>query len=233
MTFWDHLEELRGRLWRMLIAVAVGAVACFCFKSRLFAIVFAPKPEGMHLINTDLAQPLLTHMHLALWGGLLLSTPYLAGQLFAFVAPGLYHAERRAVATAVGGAGLLFAAGVALNYWVLFPFTVRFLWSYRVGAEVHNAITLANYVSLFGSMSLLVGLVFELPALCWLLSKLGLLRAQTMRRCRRHAAVAILVVAAVITPTGDPFTLLLVSVPIYLLWELSIWIVGHTSRPTT
>ncbi|MBQ9417220.1 MAG: twin-arginine translocase subunit TatC [Bacteroidales bacterium] len=230
MTFWDHLDELRNRLWRMLAVAAVGMVACFCFKRQLFAIVFAPKPEAMHLINTDLAQPLLVHMQLALWAGLLLASPYLLYQLFAFIAPGLYRAERRAVAMAIATAYLLFALGVLLNYFVLFPFTVRFLYSYDIGTEVANTITLTNYLALLGTMSLIIGLVFELPVLCWLLARLGLLSAATMRRFRRHALVVILILAAVITPTADPFTLALASLPIYLLWELSILVVKRTAK---
>lgn len=228
MTFWEHLEELRGRLLRMLAAVAVGMVICFCCKQQLFALVFAPKPEGMHFINTDLAQPLLVHMKLALWGGLVLASPLILYHLFAFIAPGLYRAERSTVVKAVGAAYLLFAIGVALNYFVAFPFTVRFLYSYDIGPEVSNTITLTNYISLLGTMTLVMGIVFEMPVFCWLLARLGLLSATIMCRYRRHALVVILIVAAIITPTADPFSLAVVSLPIYLLWELSIMVVRHT-----
>ena len=230
MTFWEHLDELRRRIWYVLLAAFVAAVACFCFKEQLFAVVMYPKPEGMKLINVELTQQFLTHMRVALWGGLLVVSPYIIYQLFAFVAPGLYSTERRLALRVAGGGYLLFLAGVALNYFVIFPFTVRFLGEYQVSADVANTITLGSYISVLGVMSLLMGVLFELPVLCWLLGKIGVLRAAFMKRYRRHAIVVILVIGAVITPTGDPFTLMLVAVPVYLLWELSILIVKHVER---
>ncbi|MBR0169658.1 MAG: twin-arginine translocase subunit TatC [Bacteroidales bacterium] len=225
MTFWEHLDELRRRIWYVLVAALVAAVGCFCFKEQLFAVVMYPKPEGMQLINVELTQQFLTHMRVALWAGLLVVSPYILYQLFAFVAPGLYQTERRLAISAVASGYLLFLAGVALNYFVIFPFTVRFLGGYQVTADVANTITLSSYISVLGVMSLLMGVVFELPVLCWLLAKIGVLKARFMRRYRRHAIVVIIILGAIITPTGDPFTLSLVSIPIYLLWELSILIV--------
>ena len=231
MTFWEHLDELRRRIGYVLVAAVVAAVACFCFKEPLFTAVMYPKPAGMQLINVELTQQFLTHMRVALWAGLLVVSPFILYQLFAFVAPGLYQTERRLTLRAVGSGYLLFLAGVALNYFVVFPFTVRFLGGYQVSAEVANTITLSSYISVLGVMSLLMGVVFELPVLCWLLAKMGVLKAAFMRRYRRHAIVVIVVIAAIITPTGDPFTLTLVALPIYLLWELSIWIVKNVERP--
>ena len=230
MTFWEHLDELRRRIWYVLLAAMVAAVVCFCFKEQLFAVVMYPKPENMKLINVELTQQFLTHMRVALWGGLLVVSPYILYQLFSFVAPGLYSTERRLALRAVGGGYLLFLLGVALNYFVIFPFTVRFLGGYQVSEEVANTITLSSYIAVLGVMSLVMGVVFELPVLCWLLAKIGVLKADFMKRYRRHAIVVILIIGAIITPTGDPFTLSLVAVPIYLLWEVSILIVKHTER---
>lgn len=230
MTFWEHLDELRRRIWYVLLAAIIATVACFCFKEQLFAVVLHPKPESMKLINVELTQQFLTHMRVALWGGMLVVSPYILYQLFAFVAPGLYSTEKRLAVRAVAGGYLLFLAGVALNYFVIFPFTVRFLGGYQVSADVANTITLSSYISVLGVMSLLMGAVFELPVLCWLLAKIGVLKADFMKKYRRHAIVVILIIGAIITPTGDPFTLSLVSVPIYLLWELSILIVKQTER---
>lgn len=230
MTFWEHLDELRRRIWYVLLAAIIAAVACFCFKEQLFAVVMYPKPADMQLINVELTQQFLTHMRVALWAGMLIVSPYVLYQLFAFVAPGLYNTERRLALRAVGGGYMLFLAGVVLNYFIIFPFTVRFLGGYQVSAEVANTITLGSYISVLGVMSLLMGVVFELPMLCWLLAKIGVLKAAFMRKYRRHAIVVILIIGAIITPTGDPFTLALVSVPIYLLWELSILIVKHTEQ---
>lgn len=230
MTFWEHLDELRGRLWRILIAAVAAMVVCFCFKEQLFNVVMYPKPEGMQLINVELTQQFLTHMRVALWAGLLIVSPFVIYQLFAFVAPGLYAMEKRLALRAVAGGYILFLAGVALNYFIIFPFTVNFLGGYQVSADVENTITLSSYISVLGVMSLLMGVVFELPVLCWLLAKIGVLKADFMKKFRRHAIVVILILGAIITPTGDPFTLALVSLPIYLLWELSILIVKHVER---
>ena len=230
MTFWEHLDELRRRIWYVLLAAVVAGVGCFCFKEQLFAVVMYPKPDGMQLINIELTQQLLIHMRVALWAGLLVVSPYILYQLFAFVAPGLYHTERMLAVRAVGCGYLLFLAGLVLNYFVIFPITVRFLGDYQVNATVTNSITLSSYISVLGVMSLVMGVVFELPVLCWLLAKIGVLKADFMKRYRRHAIVVIVILGAVITPTGDPFTLALVSVPIYLLWELSILIVKHTQK---
>ncbi len=230
MTFWEHLDELRSRLWRVLVAVLVAAVACFFFKENLFEIVFAPKGADIQLVNIEITQQFLTHMKVSLFAGLLVVSPYVLYQLFAFVAPGLYTLERRMALRAVGGGYLLFVAGLLLNYFIVFPFTVDFLGNYQVSDAVPNRISLSSYISLLLVMSLLMGVVFELPVLCWLLAKFDILKSSFMKKYRRHAIVAILIIAAVITPTGDPFTLSLVSVPIYLLWELSILIVKKVEK---
>ena len=225
MTFWEHLDELRSRLWRVLVVALAAMVFCFCFKEQLFAIVFFPKGDNIHLINIQITQQFLVHMRVALWMGIVVVSPYVLYELFAFVAPGLYALERRMVLRAVGGGYLLFLGGVLLNYFIVFPFTVQFLGTYQVSPDVPNQISLSSYVDLLLVMSLLMGVVFELPVLCWLLAKFHVLKSAFMRRYRRHAVVVILIIAAIITPTGDPFTLSLVAVPVYLLWELSILIV--------
>lgn len=230
MTFWEHLDELRRRVWYMLLITAVAAVVCFFFKEPLFQLVLAPKPADMHLINVELPQQFLIHLRMSLLAAILVVSPFILYQLFAFVAPGLYQMERRLALRAVGCGYLLFVAGVLLNYFVIYPFTVRFLGEYQVSAEVTNSITLTSYIDLLMVMSLVMGVLFELPVLCWLLAKIGVLKADFMKKYRRHAIVVILILGAVITPTGDPFTLALVSVPIYLLWELSILIVKQVEK---
>jgi sec-independent protein translocase protein TatC len=127
--------------------------------------------------------------------------------------------------TFVLSAVLLFAAGVALNYLVIFPFSFRFLSMYQVSTVVVNQISLSSYISLLLVLSVLMGLLFEVPIVTWLLSKLGILEREHLKRYRGHVFVAILIIAAVITPTGDPFTLMLVTLPVYLLYELGIWII--------
>lgn len=205
-------------------------VVCFCLKDQLFAVVFYPKPDYLQLINIDIAQQFLVHMRVALLSGLIIVAPYFVYEIFSFVAPGLYATERRMALKAFICACLLFYLGVTLNYFVVFPFAVNFLGSYQVSDEVRNLISLTSYVDLLMVMSFVMGLVFELPVLCWLLAKFGLLKAAVMRRYRRHAIVVIIILGAIITPTGDPFTLAVVAVPIYLLWELSIMIVKQVEQ---
>ena len=250
MTFWDHWEELRGCLIRILVVVAAAGIAAFCCKDWLFAVVFAPQNPlfvtnrlldhltastfHVELINIDLAQQFLTHLRISLWAGLLLAMPYVVYVLFHFVAPALYQHERRYALRAVAAGYLLFMMGVALNYFVVFPVTFRFLAGYQVSPDVQNTISLSSYISTLLIMSLTLGGVFELPVLCWLLARMGVLEAEYMTHYRKHAVVTILILAAIITPTGDPFTLTIVSLPIYLLYELGVLIVKHVdTKPKT
>ena len=141
------------------------------------------------------------------------------------MSPGLYENERRYAVWIVGAAYLMFIIGTLVNYFIVFPFTVRFLGTYQVSPDVANMLTLQSYVDTLLGMSLVMGLVFELPVVCALMGRMGLINSKNMSTYRRHALVAILIVAAIITPTTDAFTLFVVALPIYLLYELSILIV--------
>ena len=216
-----------------IAAIAMGLVA-FAMKETLFDIVLAPskadfflyrivgaEPFDIKLINTGLAEQFTIHMKVALTVGLLVASPYILYLLFHFVSPALYENEKRYSVRITLGAYLMFIVGVALNYFLVFPLTVRFLGTYSVSADIENMLTLSSYVDSLLMMSLWFGIIFELPVVCWLLGKFGLLKAEWMTRYRRHAIVAILIIAAIITPTGDIFTLMVVSLPIYILYEAS------------
>lgn len=237
-TFWDHLEVLRGCLWRILVAIVVGGVAAFCMKDPLFDFILAPTRSDfivyrwmgadaftLHLINTGLAEQMMIHLKMALCAGLLVASPYVVYVLFSFVAPALYVHERRYSLRLTLAAYLMFIVGLAVNYLTIFPLTVRFLGTYQVSTDIDNMLTISSYIDTLLMMSITFGIVFEIPVLSWLLGKFGLLRAEWMRHFRRHAIVVILIAAAIITPTADMFTLLVVSLPIWLLYELSIVIV--------
>ena len=250
MTFWDHLEELRGTILRALVAIVAVAIVAFVGKEWLFAVVMAPsRPDfityrlmervmgnadtfRVDLFNPDLAAQFVVHVRMALWMGLLAVSPYILYLLFRFIAPGLYAHERRYALHAVAGGYVMFLMGVALNYFVIFPFAFRFLGTYQVDASVPNQIALTSYISMLLTLCLIMGVLFELPVLCWLLGKVGLLQAGWMRQYRKHAVVVILILAAVITPTGDAFTLALVALPIYVLYELSILLVSRSAKET-
>jgi len=179
----------------------------------------------LHLINTGITEQFMTHMRAACYMGLLCASPYMLYALFRFVAPGLYETERRVAWWALGSAYVMFLAGTAINYLLVFPLAVRFLGTYSVSSDVTNMLTLQSYMDTLLGMTLAMGICFELPVVCWVLGRLGLLTAEHMRLYRRHVFVGILLAAAIITPTGDPLTLFLVAIPLYLLYELSMLIV--------
>jgi sec-independent protein translocase protein TatC len=213
-------------------------VAAFLLKEPLFRVVLAPRssdffvyqwmgaePFELHLMNTGLTEQFMIHMKTALYAGLLLASPYVLYELFRFVSPALYENERRYAVWIVLSAYVMFILGTAVDYLLIFPLTVRFLGTYQVSADVANMLTIQSYVDTLISMSLVMGVVFELPVVCGLLGRMGLISSRLMKQYRRHAVVAILIVAAIITPTTDVFTLLVVSLPIWLLYEASIGIV--------
>jgi sec-independent protein translocase protein TatC len=227
----------------MGVAVVVFAVAAFCLKDELFSVVLAPRssdfvtykllgvdPFSIHLMNTGLTEQFMIHMRTAIYAGLLVASPYILYELFRFVSPGLYQNERHYVVWIVGAAYVMFLMGTLINYFIVFPLTVRFLGTYQVSPDVANMLTLQSYIDTLIGMSLVMGVVFELPVVCGLLGHMGLINNRMMSEYRRHAIVAILVVAAIITPTTDMFTLFIVALPIYLLYELSIQIVRITKQ---
>ena len=246
MSFWEHLDVLRGTIWKIALASVVCGVVAFFFKDEIFSVILAPKDnhfityrlferldswipgnEGIeafsvNLVNTGLAGQFAIHMKVALYAGLIVASPYTIYLLLRFITPALYENERRYTYRLVGGGYVMFILGMLLNYFLIFPFTFRFLGTYQVSTEVSNMITLESYMDTLLMLSLMMGILFELPVVCWLLGKMGILTKDFMRHYRRHAIVAILIVAAVITPTSDVFTLTLVSLPIWLLYEASI-----------
>lgn len=248
LTFWDHFDELRSCIFRILAAVLCCAIVAFCFKEVLFYIVLAPKYAdfvtyrlihqitgnvfdfAVDLVNINLAQQFIIHMKVAGCFGLLCVSPYIIIELFRFISPALYCHEKKYAVKAVVVGYMMFVLGVLLNYFLIFPMTVKFLGTYQVDSEVRNIISLESYISTLITLSFTLGILFEIPILSWILAKLGFLTDGVMKKYRRHAIVLILIIAAIITPTADAFTLSLVSVPIYLLYEISIAIVHRTVR---
>ena len=237
-TFWEHLDELRARLLRMLLVVAVFSVVAFLMKEQLFSVVLAPRNSdflsyrllgvpvfSIQLINTGLTEQFMVHMRTAMYTGLLAASPYIIYELFGFVSPGLYDNERRYAFRLVGAAYVMFILGTLMNYFLVFPLTVRFLGTYQVSADVANMLTLQSYIDTFIGLSFLMGVLFELPVVCWLMGRMEIINSKMMAAYRRHAIVAILIVAAVVTPTTDVFTLFVVAMPIWMLYEFSILIV--------
>ena len=249
MSFGDHLEVLRKMLFRVLVVVTSCATAVFCFKDETFAVLLAPRNTdfitfraierilhlfgstfrfesyNIQLISTELSSQFLTHLESSFIVGAVVSSPFIIYQLYRFISPALYDNERRYSVGICLTSYFLFMLGVVMNYFILFPIAFRFLATYQVDAAVVSTITISSYISTFATLSLSMGLVFELPVLSFILAKLDVLSASFMKQYRRHALVLIMVVAAFITPP-DIFTLCLLTIPLYLLYEVSIVIVS-------
>lgn len=242
MSFWDHLEELRWCLLRVVVVFVIALVGCFIalphifdtlilgpahadfFLYRWLGFIYGPG-EDVAIININVASQFMTHISVSMWMALLIIFPYLMYQIWVFVRPALFDKEVRGVRSAfLGGTGL-FYLGCAVGYLVIFPIIFKFLTAYRVSDSIVNQINLNSYMGILLSMVFVMGLVFELPSLSWLLGKLGVISRKLLKSWRRYAVVVLLVLAALITPTGDPFTLLVVFLPLYGLYELSICVV--------
>jgi sec-independent protein translocase protein TatC len=169
----------------------------------------------------------MIHLKTAMYAGVLIASPYIIYMLFRFISPALYDNERKYATLLCTSGYLMFMLGTLLNYFLIFPLTVKFLGTYQVSEDVANMLTLQSYMDTLLMMCLVMGIIFELPVVCWLLGRMGLLKASMMRMWRKHAIVAILVIAAIITPTTDAFTLFIVALPIWLLYEVSIFLVKN------
>ena len=252
MSFWDHLEVLRWALIRIAIVLVVLVVASFLAMPHIFdtlilgpttsdffiyrwfasmgnAIPFFPdfSDDGFHvdIININVASQFMTHISTSFWLSLVALFPYIVYELWKFVSPALYSSEKKSVSHAFFAGTFMFYLGCTVGYCIIFPFTFRFLAEYQVSQTIVNQISMTSYMSNFLGMVFIMGVIFELPLLAWLLSRLGILHREFLQNYRRHAIVVLLVLAAVITPTGDPFSLMLVFVPLYLLYELAVRIV--------
>ena len=259
LTFWDHLDELRKVLIRVLVVWFVLAVAYFMAMPWLFdRVILAPcnndfifydllrfigEKLDLHdefftqefhvkLVNINLAAPFLIHMSTAFWMSVVTAMPYLFYEVWRFISPALYPNEMRGVRKAMAIGTVMFFVGVLLGYFIVYPLTLRFLSTYQLSGLIENQISLNSYIDNFMMLNLCMGAAFELPLLAWLLSLLGLVNKAFLRKYRRHAVVVIVILAAVITPTGDPFTLSVVAIPLYLLYELSILMIKERKEET-
>lgn len=248
MTFWEHLDELRGSLFRSIIAIALCAIVAFIFKSILFDhILLAPKsadfityralcklgewlslpslcidPSSFELININLAGQFMSHMNISLVAGLIISMPYILWEIWRFIRPGLTAREQAGTRGAVAVISVLFVAGILFSYFIVVPLMVNFLGGYQVSGSVKNQIALTSYTSSITMLTLMMGLLFELPVLVIFLTKAGVLTPTFLKKYRKHTLVVILIIAGVITPSPDIFSQLVVAVPLFLLYEGSL-----------
>lgn len=245
MTFGGHLEVLRRMLFRILIVISIFAVTIFCFKETTFGILLAPSksdfylyhwieqffafvgynfhfaPFEVDLIATDLSSQFMTHISTSLYLGFLCASPYILFELFRFISPALYDNERKYSLPVLFIIYVLFIIGVLMSYFILFPISFRFLGTYSVAEQIHSTITLDSYITTFVTLTLVMGAVFQLPVIAYFLAKIGILQSEWLAKYRQYAFLIIMVVAAIITPP-DLMTLILVTIPLYLLYEVSI-----------
>lgn len=257
MSFLDHLEDLRWHLARSVIVVLGLAVTLFCFNDFVFGtIIFGPKHldfityrvmckfsyfigagEKMcireipfSLINTELSGQFTMHMWISFVGGLIVGFPYVLWELWRFIKPALHERERKNTTGFVFFASLLFMIGVSFSYFIIVPLTINFLGSYQVSSDVANMVSMDSYISTVTTLTLATGLVFELPIIVFFMTKFGFMSPEFMRKYRRHAVVVILIIAAIITPSPDISSQVLVAIPLYLLYEISIFVSASVVR---
>jgi sec-independent protein translocase protein TatC len=229
VTLFDHLDELRTRLFIALSAWVVGSGVMFAFRFQVIDWLQAPLPEGMRLTYFSLLEPFATSMQIAAFFGLILAGPIVVGQVWGFIAPGLYREERRYAVPFILLTVAAFAAGVGFSYYLVLPVTIPVLLGF-LGEAALGFLSIGRYIGNVLTLMAVFGLMFELPVLAFLLARLGILRAEGLRRTRRYALVGLLIGAAAISPTGDPFNFALVAIPLVVLYELSILVVAAAQR---
>ncbi len=251
MSFWSHIDALRGHLFRSVVVVLILSIILFCYPDFLFdTIIFGPLQDNFityrafcklgHLLHIGddlcfghytfklqslgLADQFTSQMWIAFLGGLILGAPYVLWELWRFIKPALKQNELSASVGFIISTTFLFLCGVLFSYYIIVPLTINFLGNYQVSSMVQNNFTMDSYISTVTTLTIAAGLVFELPVLVYFLSRFGLMTPQFMRKYRKHAVVVILVVAGVITPSPDITSQLLVAFPLYFLYEASIFV---------
>ncbi|HEX8517784.1 MAG TPA: twin-arginine translocase subunit TatC [Bacteroidia bacterium] len=256
LSFWGHIDALRGHLFRSAIVVVIFAIVLFCYPEFLFdTVILGPMKsdfltykafchlghwlqmkgvmdDGTQLCfghtfklqSLGLSDQFTSLMWTAIIGGLVLGSPYVLWEIWRFIKPALKEREKKSSAGFIISASFLFISGVLFSYYIVVPLMVNFLGNYQVSTMVENNFTLDSYISTVTTLSMATGLIFELPILVYFLTRFGLMSPEFMRKYRKHAIVAILVIAAVITPSPDVTSQLLVAFPLYILYEASIFV---------
>lgn len=255
MSFWQHLEELRWHILRSVIAILAFSILAMMNRKILFDdILLAPKDAdfitnrwlckladmvsapalcfkdfSLNIVNLSMSGQFMTHMYISVAAGLVLAVPYVLWEIWRFVKPALKLKERKYSGGAVVVMSLLFLIGILFSYFLIVPLTLNFLGSYTVSDMVQNQISLKSYLSTVVSLTFATGLVFELPVFVYFFSRIGLLTPSFMRKSRKYALVIILIIAAIITPP-DVFSQTMVAIPLYGLYEISIFISARVHR---
>ncbi|MDI6766519.1 MAG: twin-arginine translocase subunit TatC [Bacteroidota bacterium] len=233
MTFLDHLEELRWRIVKIIIGLIVATGICGIFSDWIVnTAIIRPSQltnPPLSLINTIPYGQITFYMIVILMSGIILSSPWILYQFWKFIQPGLLERERQYISGIVFFTTICFLAGVAFAYFIMLPYMLQFFAVFGTQG-IQNMISIHEYVSFVLQLILISGLIFELPMVSYFLARLGILTPKFMRKYRRHAIVAILIIAAIVTPTTDPFTMGVFALPMMLLYEMSIFIAGIAKR---
>ncbi|MBP8067294.1 MAG: twin-arginine translocase subunit TatC [Pedobacter sp.] len=259
MSFFDHIDILRKHLLRALAVVTLFTCGAFYFSDFIWhSIIMAPKDPTFwtyrmmcklveafpsvisqdfcitkidaKIINTQMAGQFTLLMNSSIVAGLMLGVPYILFEIWLFIKPALLEAERKSASGFVAFASLLFVTGVLFGYYIICPMSVNFLINFTVSPDIENTFQIDSYLSTVLTLTIGTGIIFQLPVVIYILSKLGVMTPQFMRKSRRYAAVLILVIAAIVTPTADPYTMLIVALPLFLLYELSIMISANIQK---
>jgi sec-independent protein translocase protein TatC len=255
-SFWEHAEVLRKFLIRSIIAVIGLSIAAFFFKDFIFnTIILSPRNQDFityrlfcklgtlvnldslciggfdfKLINLTLAGQLRWHIIISLIAGFIVAFPYILWLLWRFVRPALSAQEIKSARVTAFYIFLLFIIGLFFGYFIILPLSVYFLATYELSPLITNQITISSYISTVNVIPLSTAVIFELPAMVYFLAKIGILNVSFLRKYRKHSFVVILIIAAIITPSTDAFTLALVALPLYLLYEISILIAARVEK---
>lgn len=254
MTFGEHLDVLRSCILRIVTVILIFSVVIFSFKDLTFKILLAPSEwdfytymwvqdfcklfnphfefEQFHvdLIATDLSSQFMSHLTTSIYLGLLCASPFVLYELFRYISPALLDSEKKYSVQVVVIIYILFLLGVLMTYYIIFPISFRFLGTYSVAEKIHSTVTLDSYISTFVTLTLIMGVVFQLPVIAFVLAKMGFINANILIKYRKYAFLIICLVAAIITPP-DIMTLILVAIPLYLLYELSIQVIKKSTKP--
>jgi Twin arginine targeting (Tat) protein translocase TatC len=258
MSFFDHIDVLRKHLLRALGVVLVLTIGAFYYTDFIFnTIIMGPKnptfwtyrmmcklverfpsigPEfcitkiDAKIINTEMAGQFTLQLNSCVMVGIILGIPYLLFELWLFVKPALHENERKSASGFVAFASFLFFLGIMFGYYIICPLSINFLTNFTVSPDIQNTFTIDSYLSSVMTLTLGSGVIFQLPVIIYILSKLGIMTPAFMRASRRYSTVLILIIAAVVTPTADPYTMMIVALPLFLLYELSIFISANIER---
>lgn len=257
MSFWDHLTELRGTFVRSLTAIIILGIVAFANKSFIFnEIILAPKESdfitnrllcslgqlinidyfcvqemSLTIININMSGQFMTHMYISFVAGFIVAAPYIIYEFWRFIKPALHDIERKNSGSAVVVSSLLFMIGIVFSYFLIVPLALNFFGSYHVSDTVQNQISLDSYISTVVSVTLSIGLVFELPIVIYFLAKIGIVDIAFLKRNRKYTLVIVLIIAAIVTPP-DVFSQVLVAIPLMILYEFSIFLAKRAVRET-